>query len=105
MSLTQKFDIKSPGDKFISIDDWIATLSVDEQEKFYLARERQLARRQQAIDNGHLTLTEDGSYEWTDEATFNTKSHGVDRIWYSYFHRWLTETNQEFDEKIITETK
>jgi hypothetical protein len=103
MSLLQKFDVKSPEDKIISMDDWIATLPNDQQEEFYQARKRQLARRQKAIDNGHLIVVEDG-YAWTDQETFKKKSHGVDRIWYSYFHRWLIETNQEFTET-ITETK
>jgi hypothetical protein len=105
MTLTQQFNYRSPGDKFIPMDDWVATLTIAEQEEFFLARERQLARRQRAIDNGHLVLTKDGGYEWTNQEVFNKKSHGVDRVWYFYFHRWLTETNQEFNETIITETK
>jgi len=96
LSLIQKFNYKSPEGKFINLEDWLVTLPINEQEEFRRAKERQLVRRQRAIDNGHLILDKEGYYVWIDEKTFSKKNHGTDRVWLSYHFRWLKETNQEF---------
>jgi hypothetical protein len=103
MSLVQIFNYKSPNNKFVSIESWVATLPSEQQIEYAEALARQLARRQEAIDNGYLVVVKNKSlsdhqmYQWTDQAEFEGKNHGCDLIWKQYHDRWLTETNQELE--------
>lgn len=103
MSLVQIFNYKSPNNKFVTRESWVATLPSEQQIEYAEAQARQLARRQEAIDNGYLVVVKSespsghASYQWTDQAVFEEKNHGCDPIWKQYYDRWLTETNQELE--------
>jgi hypothetical protein len=87
--------------QWIELDDWIATLPIDQQEEFNEAVRRQREFRRLAIADGRLIVDEShlGAdrkpgdqpvYIWRDaEAAKQNKPE--DRIWRNYFDRWLVE--------------
>ena len=79
------------GSNFITIDDWIKTLTSEEQEEYREANARHKSYRADAINSGNFDLV-DGSYVWKDgEAEQHAKPN--DPIWLEYWDRWQRETN------------
>jgi len=67
MPIKQTFIINYQSDsKPISFFEWLATRPEEEQSSYHQARTRMDAYRQEAIDNGLMTLDTDG-YIWRDE--------------------------------------
>ena len=112
MAVTHTFKYSVPeGKEFIRFEDWIASLSPEEQSEFHAAKTRQEAYRQEAIDRGDLVRdfstvdpkdpTSQPSYVWRDEETAK-KNKPSDEIWRNYWDRWIKEVDVQFD---IVETK
>ena len=80
------------GSPFISLDDWVKTLSVEEQKEFYNANLRQKSYRQEKINEGNLIVNKDNSYIWKDEQT-EIINKPNDEIWLNYWGRWQVETS------------
>ena len=58
----------TPGIDPIPFDQWLAQQSTSDQERFYQARARADAYRQEAIDTGRLSIEPGtGSYIWKDQ--------------------------------------
>jgi hypothetical protein len=55
-----------PGPTPISFLEWLATQPDKEKSRYHLARARMDAYRQEAIDDGRMSLADDG-YIWRDE--------------------------------------
>jgi len=80
------------------INEWVDTLTAEEQKKFKQAELRQRRYRQDAIDRGDMVLlpgeftcAEDiDSYVWKDE---ETAKHGKnwDPEWLEFWDRYLVE--------------
>jgi hypothetical protein len=51
----------------ITFLEWLATQSDSDQARFHQARARMDAYRQEAIDDGRMTIDTDGNYIWSDE--------------------------------------
>ena len=79
----------------LELEDWITTLSVEEQAEFYKAQERQIELRKQVIDEGKMYIEKDGSYVWKDDETAK-QGKGYDETWLHYWNRWLKETKAKF---------
>jgi hypothetical protein len=91
----------APEGQWIELDDWVATLPVEQQTEFHDAVRRQREYRSQAIAEGRLVVDDShlGAdrkpgdqpvYIWKDpEAAKQNKSE--DAIWRGYFNRWLAE--------------
>jgi hypothetical protein len=91
MSIEWQFEwFTTDGGPFISLQDWIKTLSAEEQIEFYDADRRQKSNRQEKINEGNLIV--DGSnYIWKDEQA-ETVNKENDPIWSEYWVRWQIET-------------
>lgn len=74
--------------------DWVNTLSKEEQDEFQLADIRQKEFRKIVVDQGNLTVTNDG-YVWKDKDTLNT-GKPTDPTWQIYWTRWINETGVQF---------
>ena len=74
--------------------DWVNTLSKEEQDEFQLADIRQKEFRKIVVDQGNLTVTNDG-YVWKDKDTLNT-GKPTDTTWQIYWTRWINETGVQF---------
>ena len=87
-------------EKIVTMDEWVALLSTEEQEKFQRAWDRQRKFRQDAIDKGDMiidkTNTNEESYIWKDEETAraNKKNDGT---WVTFWNRYLAENNLKFE--------
>ena len=89
-------------EKVIGLDEWVATLSQEEQEKFQRAQVRQLKFRQDAIDKGDMIINKsdinihEESYIWKDEETarVNKKTDGT---WLLFWTRYIAENNLKFE--------
>ena len=81
-----------------SIDEWVTTLSAEEQQKYNEADLRQRKYRQDAIDRGDLILipgkftTPDDldSYVWKDEETAK-RGKRWDPEWLEFWNRYTSE--------------
>jgi hypothetical protein len=92
MAINWKFEwYTTDGSPFISIEDWIKTLSVNEQTEFYNADRRQKSHRQEKINEGNLIVSSD-NYVWKDEQA-ETVNKENDPIWLTYWDRWQIETS------------
>lgn len=78
----------------VTFDTWIAGLSQEEKQEFGQAKLRQIAHRQNAIDQGAMIIDR-GSYVWTDQQTA-TINKPTDDVWHKYFQRYLKETQTTF---------
>lgn len=56
-----------PGATYMSFGEWLTTQSKDEQSRYHQARARMDAYRQEAIDNGRMTIDLYNNYIWRDE--------------------------------------
>ena len=74
--------------------DWVNTMSKEEQDEFQLADIRQKEFRKIVVDQGNLTVTNDG-YVWKDKDTLNT-GKPTDPTWQIYWTRWINETGVQF---------
>jgi hypothetical protein len=81
----------------VILENWVLTLSQEEQQEFSKARERQYAYRQVAMDKGNMEIVPEG-YKWRDEDA-HTENKPNDPIWVKYFERWLSE----HDGKLVIE--
>ena len=81
----------------VSFDNWVKTLTAEEQSEFAKAQTRQIANRQASIDASHITsnvITD------TDGITWNANSSSAvteikyeqDSVWFAYWERWQSET-------------
>jgi hypothetical protein len=103
MSVKTEFVLSSDNnEKIITLDEWVTTLSQEEQEKFQRAQIRQRKFRQDAIDKGNMIIskgdanTNEGSYIWKDEETarVNKKTDGT---WLVFWNRYIAENNLKFE--------
>ena len=92
MTINWQFEwFTTDGSPFISLQDWIKTLSAEEQIEFYDADRRQKSNRQEKINDGSLTIDKEGRYVWKDEQA-ETVNKENDTIWLEYWDRWQIET-------------
>jgi len=103
MSVKTEFVLSSDNnEKIITLDEWVTTLSQEEQEKFQRAQIRQRKFRQDAIDKGTMIIskgdenTNEESYIWKDEETarVNKKTDGT---WLFFWNRYIAENNLKFE--------
>lgn len=80
------------GSPITELGQWLATLSIEEQQEFAEADRRQKSYRQDKIDSGDMILAEDGSYIWKDQTTAEIGKE-TDPTWAEYFERWQQETD------------
>lgn len=66
---------------------WSHSLSSAEQQEFDQAELRQLQYRQEAIDQGLLTVHADGYY-WKNDETF-AQGKKFDPVWMKFWKRWV----------------
>ena len=101
MAPIQKFIYTWPdGTTPIDFHAWVATLSKEEQDEFAQSLARQLAFRQQSIDDGLLALVPEVGYKWKDKDTMNI-GKPTDPTWHRYWNRWQDETGVIFKIEII----
>lgn len=97
-----------PGKKLPTLHEWVTTLSGKEQLQFAMAEKRQLALRQQAVQENKLAVvkktTENreglDTYVWEDQHAQNKsidKRKKWDRVWLQYWSRYLKETGAQFE--------
>jgi hypothetical protein len=95
MSIKHEFKYTTLDNRpFLTIDEWVSTLTKDEQKVFVDAKVRQLKIRQQVIDAGLLSLDADG-YVWDEEYVKNKRPgeyKQYDREWLKFWERYLEET-------------
>jgi hypothetical protein len=101
MTVTQKFHYKWPtGVTPIWFDQWLLTLTQEEQIEYRAGRQNGDILRQIAIDEGRMVIDpQDNSYVWTDRAAYK-KYKENDPIWEKYWRRWQSETGVEFSSTI-----
>jgi hypothetical protein len=109
MSIKQEFKFTpSDGKEFVTLYQWVDTLSATEQEEFKKAEQRQLAIRQQVISDKKLTIVKnsftDGAihdnYVWDESAVENKTLENYkdyDETWVEFWGRYLEETNTKFE--------
>lgn len=78
------------GRPFIEFRTWLGSLPTEQQPAYEQALSRQQAHRQDAIDQGLLTLLPDQSYVWKDLDTMK-KGKLQDEIWSQFHDRWAKE--------------
>ena len=81
----------------MTLFDWVATLSVEEQEQFCLADQRQVKHRQNAIDRGDMIIdpvTKD--YVWKNKNA-SLRNKPTDDIWIEFWHQYVVECNINFE--------
>lgn len=79
------------------IQNWVKTLSAEEQAEFTESAARNAAMEQALKDAGHLTVAPDGSKVWANEQVFLENINSMyDPQWKSYWNRWRTETGANF---------
>ena len=101
MGVISKFVYTWPeGTTPIQFPSWIKTLAPAEQDEFAQAQSRQLAFRQQLIDDGLLTLVPEVGYEWKDKTTLDI-GKPTDPTWQIYWDKWIKETGVIFSIEII----
>jgi len=95
MTVIQKFEYAWPeGAPELQFLDWVATLPQAEQDEFAQAKIRQEAHRQPFIDDGRLSIVEEG-YEWIDQEAADL-GKPTDSVWIGYWSRWIEETGVKF---------
>ena len=96
MPIKQQFIYEWPeGSKPMDIDEWVGTLSDDEQIEFLEARSRQVAYRQKVINEGKMKMVPYQGYIWKD-AEARTNNKPMDDVWLSYHTRFIKENNIKF---------
>jgi hypothetical protein len=97
MPIYQIFNYEFPeGVTPFIIDEWVRTLSLEEQTEFFQAKERQLEYRQAAMETGNLyTDSTLQGYIWKDEDALQ-KNKTDDAVWMEYFRRFIKENNIKF---------
>ena len=92
MAIRWKFEwFTTDGSPFISIDEWVATLSIEDQNRYRDANIRQKTYRQEKVNEGNLVVADD-DYIWKDETAENINKEN-DPIWLEYWDRWQVETS------------
>jgi len=81
-----------PGVVPIPFDDWLNTLPPEEQQRYHIARARADAKRQKAIDEGRMIITNDG-YVWKDESSLLMGKEQDDECM-SFYDRFNAETGR-----------
>lgn len=79
------------GRPVIKFDDWIDTLSSDEQTEYNSAYERQQLLQQEAVDQGILEIKQTNQYIWKDRDSEQVNKPN-DPIWFKYWTRYQNET-------------
>ena len=106
MALIQKFTYTWPDgtdlENLVWIENWVATLSQTEQDEFAQAIANQNRLRQIAIDEGRMSIADDGSYVWADQAAFDTNKE-TDLVWQSYWFRWKEAVGVTFQIDLVEE--
>lgn len=92
--------IAPEGKPVVHMEQWVTTLSQDEQHEFAQAKERQRAFRAETVANGNLKVAV-GSYEWKDENSAKINKPN-DPVWLKYWDQYIKETGMKFN---ITEIK
>jgi hypothetical protein len=106
MPLIQKFTYTWPeGTTPIELNNWIKTLSKEEQDEYWEGRRNGDRLRQLAISEGRLVLhfppgDSDGAYIWKDNESFSVGKEN-DPIWEKYWQRWMDETGVIFKIDLI----
>ena len=101
MTVLKKFNYSWPdGVTPLEFTEWIATLPQNEQDAFAAGKANQESFKQTAIDEGRLTVAEDGSYVWADQEAYAINKEN-DATWYAYWQRWQLETGVQFSVEII----
>jgi hypothetical protein len=95
--IRQKFEYKWPeGATPMIIDQWVATLPIEQQIEFKEAKARQVASRQKVINEGKLTYNSKyHEYIWKDTES-RKQDKEIDPVWHQYFIRFLKENNITF---------
>jgi len=88
MPIKQKFIISYlPGSTGISFGEWLSTQSQDEQSRYHQARARMDAYRQEAIDDGRMTIDENSDYIWRDVQSRQQGKQQDDEC-LNFYHRY-----------------
>ena len=91
MAINWQFEwFTTDGSPFISLEEWVMTLSPDDSDRYIAADRRQKDHRRQKVNEGNLVVTGD-SYIWKDEQA-ETVNKENDPIWLEYWDRWQIET-------------
>ena len=93
MTYIAQFSMTYPSGDNASQDDWINTLTVEEQLEYYAANKRQKQFRQDAVDEGRLVFDDTlRQYIWKDKDAYHVNKPS-DPVWMKYFERWIEEEN------------
>ena len=76
-----------PGVKPLTFPEWLATQSDSEQARYYQSRARMDIYRQEAIDDGRMSIDQDGNYIWRDEDAKNQGKRQDDEC-LSFYNRF-----------------
>jgi hypothetical protein len=82
-----------------TLDQWVRSLSAQEQEEFRQADVRQKAFRADVIDAGKMKLDGNSAYVWKDQEAAQVNKP-VDPTWLIYWNRYLAETQTIFTTEI-----
>jgi len=91
----------------MSLNDWVKTLTTEEQAEFAEAEARRFANVQSRIDSGHITsnvITNTDGVVWnanSESAVTEIKSE-PDPVWFAYWERWQSETGITHTETYTT---
>jgi hypothetical protein len=97
MPVKNTFTLPSNNVNFMTLFEWVATLSIEEQDRFRLADQRQVNHRQNAIDKGHMIIDpQTNDYIWKDNETAKNGKK-TDRVWLEFWHRYVDECNINFE--------
>jgi hypothetical protein len=96
MKVIHHFEYSWPdGTTPITLQQWVNTLSTEEQECFRSAEKRQRLLRAQTIDNGTMSIAGPHSYEWQNNIVANINKK-YDKEWRDFFDRYIKETGTIF---------
>jgi hypothetical protein len=96
MQVRHHFEYAWPeGVRPMLLHDWVATLSKEEQDRFYESERRQRAYRAEAIAEGLMDIAGPDTYVWRDEATAE-RNKRTDLEWKAFFDRYILETQTIF---------
>jgi hypothetical protein len=107
MAIKHNFTYVAPeGKPLVNIHQWAAGLTIEEQQEFALANERQLQLREEAIARGDLVVDSSASneadvnaspvYVWKDAETAE-RGKEADPKWIAFWERYLAETGIKFE--------
>lgn len=73
------------------IEDWLKTLTIEEQLEYAVADKRQKQFRQDAVNDGRLVFDDIArTYTWSDKESFHVNKP-TDPVWLIYWDRWIEE--------------